>query len=136
MTREPIPSITSGPKGRDEFHELVCVWTNLFLTCTKCNSAKGEQWDEALLRPDEPGFSFERYFELRFDSWELHPATAATAEDQLRARKTIDVLDLNRSGALKSRRRFNEHFKLAAAHGAVGDLDDWPYRYLFLGRAR
>jgi uncharacterized protein (TIGR02646 family) len=93
------------PKGRPEFYELVCTWTNLFLVCTACNKAKREQWNEALLRPDVPDFRFERYFEYDFESGELQPSAAATADDQARARHTIDILDLNRDGACRTRQR-------------------------------
>lgn len=93
------------PKGTPAFYALVCDWENLFFACTGCNSAKREQWDEALLRPDVPDFSFERYFEYRFDTGELHPNTAAPVEHQHRARRTIEILDLNRAGMCKVRRR-------------------------------
>src|SRR4051812_2551428 len=106
MTRERIPSITSGPKAATSSMSSCACGRICSSPAPSATAQRASTGTRALLRPDEPGFSFERYFELRFDSWELHPATAATAEDQLRARKTIDVLDLNRSGALKSRRRF------------------------------
>lgn len=113
------------PKSRPEFYELVCAWTNLFLVCSACNHAKRELWDEALLRPDDPEFRFERYFEYRFDSGEVQPAPTASPEDQARARRTIEILDLNRVGACFSRRltvrclrRFSE------------DRDALGYRYL------
>lgn len=93
------------PKGRPEFYELVCAWTNLFLACSACNHAKREQWDEALLRPDVPDFRFERYFEYRFESGQLRPSAAASPEDQARARRTIEIFDLNRRGACSNRRR-------------------------------
>ncbi len=93
------------PKGRPEFYELVCTWTNLFLACSACNNAKRDQWDETLLRPDAPDFRFERYFECRPESGELHPSITASADDQARARRTIEIFDLNRRGACANRRR-------------------------------
>jgi uncharacterized protein (TIGR02646 family) len=78
------------PKGHAAFYELVCTWDNLFLTCTACNLAKRERWNEALLRPDDADFRFERYFEVRFDSGMLEPAAAANAAEQQRARQTIE----------------------------------------------
>jgi uncharacterized protein (TIGR02646 family) len=116
------------PKSRPEFHELVCTWTNLFLTCTGCNHAKREQWDEALLRPDDADFRFERYFEVRFDSGVLEPAPAAMAADQHRARRTIEVFDLNRQGAPESRLRVIREMRRSDA--ADEPDDGWPYRYL------
>src|SRR3954463_13535083 len=47
----PIDAMGAGavdhfrPKSQSAFYELVCAWSNLFLTCTACNHAKGEQWD-------------------------------------------------------------------------------------------
>lgn len=115
------------PKSRVEFYELVCEWTNLFVTCTACNHAKGEQWDEELLRPDDLGFAFERYFEYRAESGELQPSAAASPEEQQRARTTIDILQLNRAGTCKSRKRM---LQFAREADDAGDIDDWPYRYL------
>lgn len=114
------------PKSRPEFYELVCSWTNLFFTCTACNHAKGEQWDEALLRPDDPDFDFERYFEYRPQSGELEPASR-DPEEQRRARRTIEILDLNRAGACMNRKRAERSMK---ALGPDIPLDDWAYRYL------
>jgi uncharacterized protein (TIGR02646 family) len=92
------------PKGLPEFYELVCRWSNLFLTCTACNRAKLDAWHELLLRPDSEDYSFEHYFEYRFDTGELHPNAAASPFDQSRAAKTIEILDLNRSGACTLRK--------------------------------
>jgi uncharacterized protein (TIGR02646 family) len=113
------------PKGDPAFYELVCAWTNLFLTCTACNHAKREQWDEALLRPDDPDFHFERYFEYRFDSGRLQAASAAIPEEQRRALRTIEIFDLNRAGACVNRKRAVHLMRLADV-----DLDDHAYRYL------
>jgi uncharacterized protein (TIGR02646 family) len=99
------------PKGRPEFYELVCEWSNLFLACSACNNAKQNQWDEALLRPDDPDFGFERYFEYHHDSGRLLPSTTASPEDQERARRTIEIFDLNRRGACSNRRRTVEWIK-------------------------
>lgn len=116
------------PKSQPRFYDLVCAWTNLFLSCARCNYAKRDRWDDALLRPDDPEFRFERYFEVRFDSGELQPAAAASPEDQHRARRTIDILDLNRDATCKSRLRFAKRMRTA---GAIDEADDaWPYRYL------
>jgi uncharacterized protein (TIGR02646 family) len=93
------------PKGRPEFYELVCEWSNLFLACSACNNAKQDQWDEALLRPDDPDFRFERYFEYHDESGRLLPSAAASSDDQARALRTIEIFDLNRRGACSNRRR-------------------------------
>lgn len=116
------------PKGRVEFYELVCTWNNLFLTCTACNHAKREQWDEVLLRPDDMDFRFERYFEVRFDSGALEPAATGNAAEQHRARRTIEILDLNRPGLCKNRLRIIREMR---RDDAVDEqVDSWAYRYL------
>ncbi len=115
------------PKSHAAFYELACAWSNLFLTCTACNHAKREQWDEALLRPDDADFAFERYFEYRFDSGELQPATAAGPDEQRRARVTIEILQLNRPGACMARKRAVRSIRHAVA---AGEPEDSGYRYL------
>ncbi len=46
------------PKGRAEFRHLAYSWDNLVWSCSRCNQAKGDDWDPAtpLLDPcvDEP----------------------------------------------------------------------------------
>jgi uncharacterized protein (TIGR02646 family) len=91
------------PKTREEFYELVCAWDNLLLSCTSCNKAKHEQWDPELLRPDEPGYAFGRYFLFNFDTGELEPAPDIPETDHRRAQRTIAILDLNRTGACTAR---------------------------------
>jgi len=116
------------PKSRPEFYELVCTWTNLFLTCTACNQAKREQWDDALLRPDDLEYRFERYFEYRADSGKLEPAATASPEEQQRAQRTIDIFDLNRAGTCKNRLQAARWLRHLAS---AGELDDYAYRYLY-----
>jgi uncharacterized protein (TIGR02646 family) len=115
------------PKTRKEFYELVCEWTNLFLICTACNKAKGNKWDEALLRPDENGFAFSKYFSYRTDTAELEPNVAATPSDQHRARRTIEIFDLNRASACTQRRKEIRHILNAKS---IEELFDVGYRYL------
>jgi uncharacterized protein (TIGR02646 family) len=117
------------PKSRAEFYELVCTWTNLFLTCTACNKAKQDQWDEALLCPDDSSYAFERYFEYRFDTGELQPSASASPDDQTRASRTIEIFDLNRAGACISRRRTVKRLR-GRTSDSDDDLDDLDYRYL------
>jgi uncharacterized protein (TIGR02646 family) len=116
------------PKSHPDFHDLVCTWENLFLTCTACNQAKREQWDDALLRPDDPEFRFGHYFEYRFDSGKLEPASAASAAEQQRAIRTIEIFDLNRADACASRQRVVRWMRSADA--ADEPDDGWAYRYL------
>ncbi len=109
------------------FRDLAYTWTNLFLACSACNHAKGERWDELLLRPDDPDFQFERYFECDFATGKLRSAPTASPEEQARADRTIDILDLNRDDTCESRLRILEWLwdgRLDSEDNAL------PYRYL------
>jgi hypothetical protein len=79
-----------------------------------------------LLRPDDLDFRFERYFEYRFDSGKLQPAPAANHDEQRRASRTIEILDLNRVGACASRKRMVHFLRSIGA----ATPDDCAYRYL------
>lgn len=115
------------PKGFPQFYELVCTWSNLFLSCSACNKAKLNTWDEVLLRPDAEDYSFERYFAYRFNTGELCPNGRASPEDQARAAKTIEILDLNRDGACTMRKR-TVRWLLQATSSE--DRVDVAYRFL------
>lgn len=111
------------PKSRPEFYPLVCQWENLFLICSACNRAKRDQWDEALLRPDEPGLEFSRYFTYRTDTGVLEPNDGASLDDRRRATRTIQVLDLNRAGLCTMRMQVMKWMLRE-------EFDQLPYRYL------
>lgn len=98
-------------------------WRNLFLVCTACNKAKLDEWNEKLLRPDEPTYSFEHYFWVNGLTGELRPNPAASVEDQERALETIRILNLQRSGLCSERRR------AIARTNTAGDPDR-PFRFL------
>lgn len=115
------------PKSREEFYELVCAWDNLFLICSACNKAKLNKWDNALLRPDEPGFSFSRFFTYRTDTGALEPNAAGSSEDRHRSQRTIEILDLNRIGACEGRRQM---VRLILAAVSDEDLANVGCRYL------
>lgn len=115
------------PKSWRDFYEFVCRWENLFLCCCACNKAKREQWQPELLRPDDAGYSFDRFFEYRTDTGELEPNSAAPDEDQHRATRTIAILDLNRPGACTARR---SALRTILAAASDDDLLGIGYRFL------
>ena len=115
------------PKSRKEFYGLVCSWDNLFLICSACNKAKLSKWDEALLRPDEQGFAFSRYFSYRTDTGKLEPNAAASRLDQHRAEQTIKIFGLNRAGACTMRQWTVKSIQRVESQI---ELDDLGYRYL------
>jgi len=108
------------------FAKLAYAWTNLFLTCSACNHAKGERWDELLLRPDDSEFRFERYFECDFATGQLAPAPIASSEEQERARRTIEILRLNRAGTCVRRLQTLRWLRQVA----LEDDRELAYRYL------
>jgi uncharacterized protein (TIGR02646 family) len=121
------------PKSHEVFYELVCAWENLFLICSRCNAAKRDRWEPALLRPDDVDYAFDRYFVFRFDSGELEPAPGITEGDRHRALQTIEILALNRTDACKARLTA---VKAIARRLSDDELADVPYRFLIdLGAA-
>ena len=122
------------PKGREEFYELVCAWQNLFLICSRCNAAKRDRWEPALLRPDDSDYAFDRYFWFRSDTGALEPAPGISGDDRRRAVQTIEILELNRTDACIARRKA---WKEIERRESDDELADVPYRFLIplvLGR--
>ena len=79
-----------------EYPQAAFTWSNLFAACDLCQSCKGSEWIEALLKPDAPGYEFSRYFYCDPETGTLDPNRAATPADQERARETIRILGLNK----------------------------------------
>jgi uncharacterized protein (TIGR02646 family) len=115
------------PKSQEVFYELVCAWENLFLICSRCNAAKRDRWDPALLRPDDPDYAFERYFLFRFDSGELEPASGIPEDDRHRALRTIEIFDLNRTGACRARLDVVKAIERCVSDAELADV---AYRFL------
>jgi uncharacterized protein (TIGR02646 family) len=95
MTSETIEHFRpkSGPHARPD---LRLTWDNLFACCSGCQNAKRDQWADALLKPDEPDYSFNRYFSCQFTTGKLVPKRRLPEADRIRAEKTIQLYDLNR----------------------------------------
>jgi uncharacterized protein (TIGR02646 family) len=110
------------PKSREEWAHLAFDWGNLYYVCAFCNHAKGEQWDEALLAPDEVGYDFWRYFDLDAMTGQLRPSPTAPPEDARRAERTIQILGLN--GGMRPKMRA----VVARASRADGEIR--PYRFI------
>jgi hypothetical protein len=104
--------------------------------CSYCDGhpidATGAETVDHFRPKSDPAFyelvcAWTNYFEYRFDSGQLHPASAATPEEQQRARRTIEILDLNRAGACVSRKHWVRSLRDLAG---ADDLADCSYRYL------
>lgn len=116
----------SGDQGR---LDLGFEWTNLFYCCDHCQQMKLEQFEDALLKPDDADYAFDIYFQWDFATGELRPNEVAPPEIQHRAIRTIAIFKLcEKHPALR--------LKVLRDYRAVGtpNVDDYSYRD-FLERA-
>ncbi len=112
------------PKSR--FPELAYRWDNLFLCCNACQAAKGEHFDDKLLKPDHDDYHFHRYFVNNYRTGELEPNPAATTEDQERARTTLALYRLNSPMRKKLRLDMLKYFNRRDENDSI---DDFHYRF-------
>lgn len=118
------------PKGDERFYHLAYQWGNLYFACGHCQASKREQFDEHLLRPDEEGYSFEKYFIYNFASHSIEVNPEASDADRARAETTRQIFGFNHPGQ-KERRRI---FWLAASQMPNPEdlpFDDRPFRQIF-----
>ncbi|HEY0458881.1 MAG TPA: hypothetical protein VGC97_06975 [Pyrinomonadaceae bacterium] len=113
------------PSSDTNFRHLAYDWENLYYCCTKCNSSKGIRFDENLLRPDDIEYFFENFFSYNAKEAKLEPAFDISEEDRERAKKTIQLYNLNRTENKTERRRMIKNF-LKEKH----ERDDFPFRYI------
>ena len=82
-------------KPKEHFAELAYSWANLYPCCNACQDAKGSDYDQKLLRPDDGSYEFAHYFLFNYRTGDLDINPFATADKQDRARKTLEILGLN-----------------------------------------
>jgi uncharacterized protein (TIGR02646 family) len=113
------------PKSDERFYSYVCKWDNLYLCCNHCQRAKGSQYDEDLLRPDEKDYWFHRYFvyNSRTNQIDINPDTSE--DDKRTAEKTSQILNFNNADYNRARKKAVEEFE------ATADLDRYQFRFLF-----
>ncbi len=116
----------SGPHGR---LDLALEWTNLFYCCDHCQQMKGDQFDEALLKPDASDYFFDKYFQWDFANGELKPNEVAPPEIQHRAKQTIKIFKLCEKHPILRLKELRNYLA-----GGATNLDDHSYRD-FLERA-
>ena len=121
-SKEPVEHFK--PKNEPRFHADAYAWENLYYSCEVCQSSKGEQWNEQLLRPDEVDYFFEAFFQFDFITGELKPNVVASESNQDRARVTIAVYGLDHD----SRRRFRRLELRKWSRSKDQQLNDWAYR--------
>lgn len=116
-------------KPKSTFPLEAFAWSNLYPACFACNAVKREHWDVLLLRPDEIGYTFDRYFKFKRATGEIEANPRASAEDHARAEVTIRLFHINRMGRPQARLRA---IKLFGLLGADGDLPLFPFRFALL----
>ena len=97
-------------------------WENLYYCCDFCQG-KGDEFDEAMLRPDAEDYAFDRFFRWDYTRGTLEVNERALPEDQHRAGVTLNLYRLNDK---------HPSFRLRALHqrSLMPDepLDDVAYR--------
>lgn len=109
-------------RPKSKFHREAYHWPNLYFCCDYCQQ-KGEDFDEALLRPDAGDFDFDRYFRWDHTTGRLEINETATPEDQNRARVTLELYRLNEGHPSFRKREQRRRSKCLDE-----PLDDFAYR--------
>jgi len=115
------------PKGNPAFYHLVYQWENLYQACKHCQDCKRELFEENLIRPDAPDYSFERYFTFKFRTFEIEILPGLTGEDLERATASIRIFGFNQSGKPTRRRHALERYNAQQNPFLV----EYPFRFLF-----
>ena len=104
--RRPVESKSiEHHKPKSRYPEDAYAWTNLFYCCSLCQGRKRETWHAHLLKPDDPDYTFARYFQWNFLTGHLEPSDSANREDRKAAQLTICLYNLNNSELRLCRRR-------------------------------
>ena len=115
------------PKERHAFPELAFHWPNLYPCCDQCQSQKGNQYDPALLSPDELEYHFDDYFVANYLTGEIEISPLASTENCHRARVILELYGLNLGIRTARRRREAQSFERRNPETEL--LDDFSYRY-------
>ena len=97
-------------KPKSKFPEDVCNWENLYVACSHCQSVKGEQFDDLLLRPDDITYHFEAYFFYDYTEHKIKILPNLPPDKLEKAEKTCKILDFNHKAMVESRRQSYEGF--------------------------
>jgi len=108
-------------------------WPNLYLCCRQCQEKDDDHFSDELLRPDEEGYRFERYFIYNYRDGTIGPNPAADEPDRRRAELTRDHFKLNARGRPAARKRTLELFGKLSESDRVGLLPDFPFRFILSG---
>jgi len=98
-------------------------WDNLYISCYNCNSSKGDNFTDELLKPDTNDYQFSKYFVFNNFTGELEPNPYSSDLDKQRAEFTINLYGLNKNG--KPNDRLEELEKINKAN-----INKYSYRFL------
>lgn len=118
------------PKSNPKYYRLAYQWENLFLSCPVCQGKKLEDFDDALLKPDEIDYEFSHYFVFDLATGMITPNPAGTVEEMQRAKVTIDMYGLNEFDRPETRKQF--YFQAMSHYFSDEDFTTYPYRFMFL----
>ncbi|MDA5536112.1 TIGR02646 family protein [Yersinia mollaretii] len=116
-------------KPKSAFPELAFTWENLFPCCDRCQGQKLEKYDDALLKPDDVTYEFERFFIANYATGEITPSPQACAVEQHQAQVTIEHYGLNLPQRKLARRKELKCY-FAMRHEMI--LDEFNYRYFLM----
>ncbi|EKS6929059.1 MULTISPECIES: HNH endonuclease family protein [Enterobacter] len=128
MSRETLEHFR--PKSREEFYRLAYQWENLYPCCDRCQSEKLEKYEDALLIADVAGFVFNDYFMVDYLTGEILPNSKASAANQHRAERTIEIYGLNVDQRKTIRKKELKRYLQRDEKTDV--LDDFSYRYFLM----
>jgi uncharacterized protein (TIGR02646 family) len=97
-------------------------WTNLYFCCMYCQQ-KGGPFNESVIAPDAPDYTFDRYFRWDHTQGTIEVNETATPEDQSRARETIRYFRLNDAHPALRKRCLIQRSKLSEQ-----PIAEFPYR--------
>jgi len=108
------------PKVKFKCHSY--LWLNLFPCCEICNQAKGDKFDNLLLRPDAIDFEFNKWFVINYLTFEISANKLVNKKWQ-RAEKTIEIYGLNNKDKI-DRRRY-------VYYNTLNFVNNQPFRFMF-----
>lgn len=82
-------------KEKINFPLQAFIWKNLFPACNSCQGYK-DNWESNLIRPDETGYSFNRYFVVNRLDGIISANPSANAFDKTRAEQAIRIYGFNK----------------------------------------
>lgn len=80
--------------AKTRYPELAFAWSNLFLVCSVCNQAKGNQEQMGCIKPDEENPS--DYLRVDPEQLQIVPQTNLAPAEMERSTRTIALYQLNR----------------------------------------